>query len=119
MDNLTSEESINEPENKDQRKKHKNLNIYLLILLSLIFLIIIVAISYAKYVTVTNASASAQVADFKCSMEVTKNEDSDSNIVNPYCTIKVKNYDDKGNIAQTDVDFKIEVTTKGSGVTLP
>ena len=50
-----------------------------------------------------------------CELEVESSE-ADETIINPYCTVKVKNYNDKDEITQTDLSFKIEVKPKGDFV---
>ena len=50
-----------------------------------------------------------------CNIEVTPSE-KDKSIINPYCIVKVKNYDSNNSVTETDVKYTIEVTPKGDFV---
>lgn len=102
---------VNNEINKDSKKRNKKLFI-LIILLILIISIVLSGFAYAKYLTTKQASATAKVATMICEIEVQASE-ADETIINPYCIVKVKNYNDKDQITQTDLNFKIEVKPKG------
>ena len=108
---------MNDQDTQKQNKRKNKVLIILLLTLIVICLAIILVGAYAKYVTGIQASADAKVADFICTMDVTPCESS-KEIVNPYCTVSVKNYDNK-HIAETDIDFKVTVTSKDEGGELP
>lgn len=108
---------MNDQDTQKQNKGKNKALIILLLTLIVICLAIILVGAYAKYVTGIQASADAKVADFICTMDVTPCESS-KEIVNPYCTVTVKNYDNK-HIAETDIDFKVTVTSKDEGGELP
>ena len=109
---------MNDQDTQKQNKRKNKILIILLLILIVICLAIILVGAYAKYVTGIQASADAEVADFVCTMDVTACEAS-KEIVNPYCIVKVKNYDDNNHIAETDINFKITVTSKDKDVALP
>lgn len=99
--------------NNNENIKQKNNKLIIIIVLSiLIILIIISTFAYAKYITTKEASATAQIATMICELEVEASE-ADETIINPYCIVKVKNYNEKDEVTQTDVNFKIEVKPKG------
>lgn len=94
----------------------------ILILLSTILIICIgfiitYTVAYSKYYTEKNTSSTAKVANIICEMEVQPSE-ANSEVINPYCTITVKNYNAEEEISDTDVSYKIEVTAK-ENYTLP
>ena len=95
---------------KKQENKNKKL-IIIGLLVTLLVLIIITGIAFARYVTNKNATATADVAKAICTMVVEPSEES-IETVNPYCIVKVRNYDNDGNIAETDMNYKIEVEPK-------
>lgn len=104
----------------DEKQKNKNKKkiFIILILLGIILLItIIFPFAYAKYISTINSSASVEVAKMICEMEVLPSENT-STIINPYCTVTVKNYNDKNEITESNVNYKIEVLPKGD-YTLP
>ena len=45
-------------------------------------------------------------------MEVTQ-EDNSNNSINPYCNVSVKNYNNKNELTETNVTYKIEIQPKG------
>lgn len=93
------------------KKRNKYLFI-LAIIVILIIAIILAGFAYARYVTTKEASATAQIAKMICELDVQVSE-ADETIINPYCIVKVKNYNEKDEVTQTDVNFKIEVKPKG------
>ena len=103
-----------EKNKNDSTQKNKYLKI-LIILPIIIILIIITSFAYAKYTTTKQASATAKIATMICELEVEASE-ADETIINPYCTVKVKNYNDNDEVTQTDLSFKIEVTPIGDFV---
>lgn len=103
-------------ENKNN-KSNKKLFIILVLLGILLLTAIIFPYAYAKYISTINASTSIEVAKMICEMEVLPSENT-STIINPYCTVTVKNYNDKNEITETGVNYKIEVLPKGD-FTLP
>lgn len=113
MTNNENQNNINNTNNKNKKK--------LFIILALLGILLLVAIifpfAYAKFISTINASASAEVAKMICEIEVLPSENT-STIINPYCTVTVKNYNDKNEITETDINYKIEVLPKGD-FTLP
>lgn len=94
----------------------KRINIYVAVIL--IVVTIIISAGYAKYGQVFKGEANVQIAKMICEMEVIPNEESEP-VINPYCTIKVKNYkpheditDSEEDIADTDINYKIQVIQK-------
>ena len=81
------------------------------ILTIIILVIVIFTIAYAKYTTSVSGQATTEVANMICEMNVTSSEAS-KQVINPYCIVTVKNYNDADEITETDVNFKIEVTPK-------
>jgi len=100
----------------NKSKNNKTIKLAIIILI-LIIAVIISGFAYAKYVTSKQASATAQIAQMICEMEVQSSE-ADETIINPYCTVTVKNYNAEEKVTETDLNFKIEVTPKGD-FTLP
>ena len=103
----------------DKKNTTNSNKITLIIVVAIILIITVIFISrlgYARYTHNHNASATVKVATVACEMTVTSCESSDT-IINPYCTIDVKNYEND-KIAETDLNFTIEVTPKGD-FTLP
>lgn len=110
----TNENSKVDNNSESTNKSNKTIFTAIIILILLIA-IILSGFAYAKYVTSKEASATAQVAQLICEMEVQSSE-ADDTIINPYCTVTVKNYNSEEKITETDVNFKIEVTPKGDFV---
>lgn len=106
--------NIDEVDKKRTSKGKKTIIIAVLVLI-LIITIILSVFAYAKYVTTKTATATAQIAQMICEMEV-QPSDADKTIINPYCTVTVKNYNNEDKITETDVNYKIEVTPKGDFV---
>lgn len=104
----------NNSNSTNQSKNNKTIKLAIIILILLIA-IILAGFAYAKYVTSKEASATAKVAQLICEMEVQSSE-ADDTIINPYCTVTVKNYNAEDKITETDINFKIEVTPKGDFV---
>ena len=119
--NIDNNSTENKTENKVESKtqdKNKNKKMMLLILiLSLVVLIVIASFAYARYLTTKEASATAKIAEMICEIEVQESQ-ADKTIINPYCTVIVKNYNSENKVTETDVKYKIEVTPKGD-FTLP
>ena len=88
-------------------KKHITLGIILI----LIAVIVVFGIAFAKYKTELSGKTTTEIADMICEMQVTSSE-ANSQVINPYCIVNVKNYNDNNEITETDVSFKIEVTPK-------
>lgn len=93
-------------------KKNKKL-IIIVVLIALIG--ILCGIACSKYITTIQGQVSQKVAKMICNIEVTPSE-KDKSIINPYCIVKVKNYDSDNSITETDVRYTIEVTPKGDFV---
>ena len=93
-------------------KQYKNLAI--VVLLGAI-VIALCGIAYSKYITTIQGQVSQKAAKMICNIEVTPSE-KDKSIINPYCIVKVKNYDSDNSITETDVRYTIEVTPKGDFV---
>lgn len=96
----------------------KRINKYIIyVVLIIIVVAFIIRLGYAKYVQTFKGEASVQVAKMICEMEVIPNEENET-LINPYCTIKVKNYRSKENntqeedITETDINYKIQVIKK-------
>lgn len=109
-----NKEVKNNSNSTNENKNNRTIKLAIIILI-LIIAIIISGFAYAKYVTSKEASATAQVAQLICEMEVQSSE-ADDTIINPYCTVTVKNYNAEDKITETDINFKIEVTPKGDFV---
>lgn len=93
-------------------KKNKKL-IIIVVLIALIG--ILCGIAYSKYITIIQGQVSQKVAKMICNIEVTPSE-KDKSIINPYCIVKVKNYDSNNSVTETDVKYTIKVTPKGDFV---
>ena len=93
----------------DNNESKKRKIIILLIIILILF--ILGTIILGKYMTSKETGATMQVAKMICEMEVEESED-DRTIINPYCIVKVKNYDNKDKVTETDINFKVEVKPK-------
>lgn len=101
-------------ENKENKKNNENktkITIIGIILAIIILVIAIFTIAYAKYITSVSGQATAEIAKMICEMNVTSSE-ANKQVINPYCIVTVKNYNENNEITETDVNFKIEVTPK-------
>nr|MBP3680424.1 hypothetical protein [Clostridia bacterium] len=94
--------------------KNKSNKILILCIISSIILVVIsiFVFAYAKYKTTLTGATSKQVAKIICEMEVTQ-EDNSNNSINPYCNVSVKNYNNKNELTETNVTYKIEIQPKG------
>lgn len=92
---------------KNESKKRK----IIISLIILLMLFVLGTIILGRYMKAKEANASIQVAKMICEMDVEQSED-DRTIINPYCIVTVKNYDNKDKVTETDINFKIEVTPK-------
>lgn len=88
-------------------KKHITVSIIVII----IAVIAVFGIAFAKYITELSGKTTSEVANMICEMQVTSSE-ANSQVINPYCIVNVKNYNDNNEITETDINFKIEVTPK-------
>ena len=93
----------------DNKELKKRKIIILLIIILMVF--ILGTIILGRFMVSKKASTTMQVAKMICEMEVEQSKDDRTNI-NPYCIVKVMNYDDKDKVSETDMNFKIEVTPK-------
>lgn len=92
--------------------KEKSLSIVILALMLIMVLIIILAGSgHAKYMESYKGETKVEVAKMICEMEVEPSE-ADKSIINPYCKVKVKDYNANGEITETNVNYTIEVKPK-------
>lgn len=101
----------------EKKEYNKTLLMIAVILVFIIVVIVIFTFGYAKYITTKTGSATTEVANMVCEMQVDASE-ANREIINPYCMVEVKNYNDTNGITETDVNYKIEVTAK-EGYTLP
>ena len=106
------------------KKLFKNKNFTILILLTTLLLIlgISVGVAYAKIVTSVEGTATARVAKLICDMEVTPCTANDPTIVNPYCTVTLKNFRTENGVtttAETGLNYTITVTPKSGLTSLP
>lgn len=92
-------------------EKNKLIIIILVILLLVtIISLIIFRNAYAKMTKVYEAKTTTDIGSIYCEMEVTASANSKT-IVNPYCTVKVKNYDSSNNITVIPVEYTVNVVT--------
>ena len=95
--------------------KNKKIAILSLLLILLLLIIATCGIAYSKYITTVRGTATAQVAKMICYMEV-DSSDAEKTIINPYCIVTVKDFNQlQGNaqeITETDVQYTITVTPK-------
>lgn len=103
-----SNENNNTVNEKTKKKKIMHISIILLIL---IILVVLFGIAYSKYITTKTGSATVELAQMICEMEVQSSE-ANQTVINPYCVVTVRNYNDADEISETDINFKIEVTPK-------
>lgn len=105
--------NVNKKSQMEDKKKRK----IIIILITLLMLFILGTFIFGKYMSTKQANNAMQVAKMICEMEIEQSKDDRTNI-NPYCIVKVMNYDVKDKVSETDVNFKIEVTPK-EGFVLP
>ena len=104
-------EEINENRTTNQEKA-KRLKIMIAILLTLIVCILIAGIAYAKFAERRTGTATAQTANAICTMDITPNV-ANEEIVNPYCTVTIKNYNTEGQKSEVETRYQVEVQPKG------
>ena len=97
--------------NRENKENKTKITIISIILAIIILVIAIFTIAYAKYITSVSGQATAEVAKMICEMNVTSSE-ANKQVINPYCIVTVKNYNENNEITETDVNFKIEVSPK-------
>lgn len=95
--------------------RKKKITLLALLLILLIIIITAIGVAYSKYTTTANGTATAEVAKMICYMEVDSSE-AEKTIINPYCTVTVKDFNVlQGNaqeVTETDVQYTITVTAK-------
>ncbi len=115
---------MNNTEGQNQKEKtYNNKFLAVSIIISVIILLVcIFTFAYAKYVSTVQGNATAQVAKMICEMSAVTSEKS-STIINPYCTVTVKNTKTEGEGAnqttkrtETGVQYTLEVTPKDGRV---
>lgn len=103
---------------KERLKENKKI---IIIICTLIFAIILSItlfdVGYSKYVTSNSGSSGYEVAHMICNMDVVPSQ-ANRTIINPYCTITVKNYSSDDKVTETDVNYTISVTPK-EGFVMP
>ena len=105
--------------------KEKQPKKLLFVLIFIVVLACTVGGAYARYKAKFEGTLIATIADARCSMVVTTNAQEEpiktgnKEIVNPYCLVKVRNYNNEGT-SQTDLKFKITVEqAEGESFTMP
>lgn len=98
-------------ENKENKENKTKITIISIILAVIILVIAIFTIAYAKYITSVSGQATGEIAKMICEMNVTSSE-TNKQVINPYCIVTVKNYNENNEITETDVNFKIEIAPK-------
>lgn len=99
--------------NSAKENKNKSLNMMILILILIMLIIIfLVGLGYARYMQSYKGEASAEIAKMVCEMDVNPSNPNDESIINPYCKITVRNYNDNKETSETDVNYTIEVKPK-------
>lgn len=96
---------------KSLKESKKIMILCMLLMFAIILIIIFFDIGYSKYRTTSNGSSSYEVAHMICNIDVVPS-DGDRAIINPYCTVTVRNYDSDDKVAETDVNYTISVTPK-------
>ena len=111
----------NEPQvsTSNTEKNRSQLSGKYILLASIVLAVIITLVgvfsaAYAKYITKASGNATAVIASAVCKMEVVPYTGKE--IVNPYCIVTVKNYDEENNVSQTDLNFNVTVTPNGDFV---
>lgn len=92
-------------------KENKKVMIVSILILIMILIIILFSVGYSKYSTIIRGSSNSEVAHMICNMNVVPSEENRA-IINPYCTVTVRNFDSDDKITETDVNYKISVTPK-------
>ena len=110
--------------NNTSNNKKKNIEILTLSALILLLLIVIAGTAYAKFVATANGTASAQVARLICNMNVTPCDPTDTEIINPYCTVTLKDFtaeDNTEKITEASLRYTVSVSmnSNSSLATLP
>ena len=111
--------------NNNNQKQDKNKFLAISVIVSLIILLVcLFTFAYAKYVSTAQGNATAHIATMICEMTSVTSEKSDT-IINPYCTVTVKNTKTEGEGAnqttkrtETGVQYTLQVTPK-DGKVLP
>lgn len=109
--NDMNRENKENKENKEKKENKTKITIIGVILAIIILVIVIFTIAYAKYITSVSGQATGEIAKMICEMNVTSSE-ANKQVINPYCIVTVKNYNENNEITETDVNFKIEVAPK-------
>ena len=101
--------------------KNKNIAVLAIFTLILVLLIIIVGVAYAKFTISIRGTATAQVGKMICNMNVTACPTDDQNIINPYCTVVLTDYNDENKVTETSLNYTVSVSPKQNGglTTLP
>lgn len=97
--------------NKSRLRQDKKLITITVLILLIIFIVVIFNIGYSKYITTIDGSLSIDVAEMICNIAVVPSEENRT-IINPYCTVTVKNYNADDKVTETDVNYTIEVIPK-------
>lgn len=97
-------------------KEYNKIIVYEAIILVIILMVAIGTVAYAKMRIVKNGTVLVDVAGIKCQTELVSNEES-VNIIDPYCEILVKNYDEDNVVTEVAFDYIITVEDKDG--TLP
>lgn len=94
-----------------KEKNISNINIVLVVVLFLVLFALLCSYGYARYVTSQNGSSAAFTSKIICDIEIQPSENNE-NIINPYCSIKVKNYNEQDEVSEVAVSFKVQITPK-------
>lgn len=106
---MEDEEKDNNIDTSSKMKKKNKL--VKIIYVVLIFITFFAYLRYARYKETYNGAASAKIAKMICEMDVVPSENNKS-LINPYCNVTVRNYDEDNNVAETDINYKIQVIPK-------
>lgn len=93
-------------------EKNSNKKVKAIVITAVVLLIILVIISiraYARYIERQNSVSEVSIAEPICTLHVEPSEAS-KKIVNPYCVVTVRNYDNSNKVTETDMNYRIEVT---------
>lgn len=100
---------------KSKNKQKKKITTLALLLILLIIVITVIGISYARYVSSLRGIVSANAAKMICNLQV-DSSGVDGTIVNPYCMVRVKDFNSlAGNtqeVTEVDVQYTITVVAK-------
>ncbi len=97
---------------KENGTRNKIIIYLLLIFILILLMVVLIKTGYSKYTEEINGSTSAKVAKMICEIEVLPSEDN-KEVINPYCIVTVKDYNNNDEITETDVEYTIEVLPKG------